>query len=270
MKYLFLFLCLLLTASLSGLEKAPSPWLGNVYEFEPTLAYEHVFDQKIEQKKHHFSTDFVRAAMQFSPDPDWSTEVELQGTRTFQHHFGFDAARVGARYLWLNDVIGDCISLTTGVSIAAINHSHLHDVSLLHHGRYETELHAAAGKEFGFGFFQNGYFHGWLFASVGVADHSSCWTREEAHLEAILKETHFFDLFLAHEKGQGSKKLHSVHDFHGYGHIDYTLHDLGLRYSYQVRGYGSAYAKIAKRLQASNCPKHGLSYEVGVTVPFSF
>lgn len=267
--------CLVTSSTLLGLDY--SPWLGNIYEFEGNFSLEADQSQKVNtlrgNKKKHLHAEFAKATLGFTFDPEWSGEVELQGVKATHLSATIDSARIFLRRSFLNDIAGDPFSLTAGISLGLVNRKILHNLSLFNHGQIDGEAQFAVGKEFGY--FgnreeQKSYFHAWAGAFIGTARKSAAWIRGEAHLETILKETHFFDLFLHDEKGLGSKKLHSIHNFQGYSHIAYEALDLGISYRYKAVGYGSLFGQVKRRLYGKFCPRDTAFFELGIIVPFSF
>ena len=249
-----------------------APWLGNVYEFEAKGIYEYAHSNKLDtahgDKSHTLHSNLLKAGLLFTPHPEWDLELEAGFAETTKHSMNYDATKLAVRHSWLNDLTGDPISLTTGVTLGLQQEKFLRDLSLIRHGPFEALFHASAGKEFGYSDAQ--YYRAWVMGAVGVANQSSAWTKCEAHLDWIVSETHFVDLFLKAEKGHGNKRLLLHKHFHGYSHIAYRFADIGLRYEYCINSVGSLYVEAKKRLHARFCPEGLYALEVGFDIPFSF
>ncbi len=245
-----------------------------MYEFEAKAGYEFAQSTKVSTtkgtKERSLHSNQLIASLGFTPHPEWDAELDLSFAETSWHDFGYDSTKLAIRYLWLNDVIGDPVSLTTGISLAVQQNRFLNDLSLVRHGSFESLFHAACGKEFGFS--ENAYFRAWVMGAIGVANQGSAWSKGLAHINWIYDEAHFLDLFFGIEKGYGNKRLHSAsrHHFPGYAHLDYHFADIGLRYDYQLTSIGKLYAQVKQRICARYCPKNTTALEVGVDVPFSF
>lgn len=254
---------------LSALEY--SPWLGRVYEFESRLTYANAASRKIDldhQTRHqHLCANLLTAGLLLTPAEDLSTEFEFTGAKTRDHSFMLDSTKACVRYLWLNDIPGDPVSLTTGASIAYVPTKALHDISLMHHGSFEAVFHAAVGKELDF--HENSFFHPSLIVFLGVANRGSPWTALELHLEKAFSERYCLDFFLHGEKGFGSKALRSVHDFQGYAALDYRFLDAGVAFKYTIPPFGSLTLSAAQRLKGVSCPKDTTSVELALLIPFS-
>jgi hypothetical protein len=251
-----------------------APWLGNTYEFEPKVSYTHFYAPKIDlhhkTKHHHVRGNIEAFSLVFTPAADISTELEVSGFDTREHEFGLEKTKATVRYLWLNDVVGDPVSLTTGASFGYLPRRSFHDISLMHHGYYETELHAAVGKEFGFSEKENTYYRTYFMPLFGIAERGSPWARAEAHIEGICQDTYSMDIFVKAEKGFGNHKLRHIDHFKGYADINYRFLDTGLSFKYILQDFGSIYATGTYRLAAKYGPKEMSLIEVGLVVPFSF
>ena len=273
MKVIGYFLAALCAVSALSAEQF-EPWLGNVYEFEAKADYEFAESSKVSTthgaKSRSLHSNLFQASLGFTPHPEWDVELDLSFAETSWNEFGYDRTKVAIRHLWLDDVVGDVLSLTSGVSLSVQQNRFLRDLSLIRHGSFETLFHVAAGKEFGFS--DTNYYRAWVMGAVGVANQGSCWAEGEAHLNWIYNETHFLDLFAGLEKGYGNKKLHSIskYSFPGYAHLDYHFGEIGCRYDYQITTLGKVYAQVKRRICARYCPQNQIAVEVGLNIPFSF
>ena len=264
---LYLFVCYLFFFSTTLFAQEVAPWFGNVYEFQPTLSYQHLAGGKVAGRR-HLNGDLVKASLLFTPHPDWSTQLELYAGRTVDHRASLDAGLFTVRYSLSNDIVGDFVSVTSGLSLAQNSTHFLHDLLFVRHGRHELEAHVAIGKEFELD--PTHYIHLWAAAFYGIANHSAPWIRSEFHIDTQIRDTHLLGLFLQTDKGCGHHSLHRPHHFRGYSHIHYNLVDVGATYQYSLIGYGSIFTTLKKRLHARSCPKELISIEVGLEIPFSF
>lgn len=260
--------------SLSLFATQLAPWFGNVYEFEPTVSYLHFHSRKIdmdEKTRHHRLWGNIETfSLMFTPMPEVSTEFEISGFNSREHEFGLEKTKGTARYLFLNDVAGDIVSVSSGISTSFIPRRSFHDISLMHHGYYETEIHGAIGKEFGFLGISNFFSRAYFVSLLGVAERGCPWVREEAHFEELFQDICSLDLFCKAERGFGKHQIHHIHHFKGYGEIHYRTIDLGLGLNYNIDDFGLLYAKGLYRVNAKNAPKELYAFEVGLDVPFSF
>ena len=88
---------------------------------------------------------------------------------------GIDHLRATGRYIVLDDVAGDPISLTAGLSYIESFIPGLHDVSSFHHGRAEGELFLSVGKERRA--WASWIRRWWAAGAIGIGDRGSPWLR---------------------------------------------------------------------------------------------
>jgi hypothetical protein len=249
-----------------------SPWPGNLLEFDGEISQEHTHSDKLATKrgtKHKdLRNNITRLSIMATPLPDWSGELEASFNKSQKYSYALDAIKVSVRKQWFNDIAGDRVSLTTGVVLASPYSKHLHDLSSDNHGNLEGEFNVGIGKEFLIE--DTSYNRAWTVVYVGHALEGSPWLGASFHVERILADTHFFQLFLNAEKGYGHKKLTKHTDFKSWSRMDYQYEDIGFRYTYQMEGYGNIYGLISKRIHARFCPKNTTAVEIGLIIPFSF
>jgi len=269
MKKLLLLFCIL-SLRLFSLEK--QPWLGNWLEFEANLTQTHTESHTVDtthgivHKKLY--ADRTAASLEFMPNENLACEVELDLAKTQKKEYGFDAVKAACRYRLMNDLAGDPVSLTAGLTTSLSTPSRVKDMSTLQHGVLDTTLQLAVGREFVI--HAGDYYKAWALAYSGLASSGSPWIGLEAHWGRVFShETHAFDLFFRAEKGLSDHKLHKISQFHSYSRLDYQYEELGLCYTYKERGFGSLYIEATTRLHAKYCPRHTWSARVGLLIPFS-
>jgi hypothetical protein len=182
----------------------------------------------------------------------WSVEFEAIAAQTRHRSFGFDSLSLTGRYLWMDDVVGDPVSLTTGLTLYKVFKLSRHDLSIFHHGGIEAELHAAIGKEISCG--AEWKTRAWCVAGLGVGDLGSPWIRADAHWEHRWCMLHQLRFSLLTLWGLGTRPLRSVRHFQGYGPIQHHSIDAGLRYTYLLNHGIALSAEYAFRVYAHNCP----------------
>src|SRR5262249_36672602 len=128
------------------------PWVGNIYEFEfrPSFAYQSYRNVAIRSCLCKKSDDcrFLNLSLSNSLIAETSFEIEAMLANTRRQHWGrIDHIDIAARYMLLNDLAGDPISLTAGLKLSACSRSALHDISSFHHGKREAEIFLSIGKE---------------------------------------------------------------------------------------------------------------------------
>jgi hypothetical protein len=230
------------------------PWLGNIYEFElrTALMYQdyHWLSSATHLKKFSSNDLFLKASLS-NAFPTFGLEVEATGALTRRQRGDVDQLKITGRYVWLDDVAGDALSLTTGFSLIYAFHRSLRDVSSFHHGRGEGEFFISFGKEIAQGTMWGSRW--WNILGIGLADRGSPWLRWHLTYEKRWLDKHEIQLFLHTLWGFGHKRLHLEH-FHGYGSIQHQSADIGLRYTYLLEYFGSASVEYSYRIHAYNFP----------------
>lgn len=247
------------------------PWLGNWLEFEGSFYQKHTQSRKIDTiegtKSHYLHCEETVLSLEFMPLEALSTELELDFAKTQSHSYGFESVRAGARYLFLNDLREDPISLAVGATCALSTPARVKDLSSSMHGVFEADARIALGREFGYT--DSSYSQIWLLGLVGAASTGSPWVGGELHFDRVFFDKHLFDLSFRIEKGLSQKPLRKLHRFHSWSRINYEYEDIALKYSYKEVALGSFYIQCSTRLHARYCPKNSWSIELGFLIPFS-
>lgn len=232
MKYFATVLCLLAVTVTEAVDY--KPWFGRVFEVNARgdvimQAYNHVDAHHGSKKRNEFDTFFdLSASMAL-----WETiaaELEVIALQS-RHRSGMDAIRFTGRYLWMNDVIGDPVSLTTGITLSSIFPPVRKNIASFDHGGFAGEAHIAVGREVSCMQFWTSRV--WGVFAVGLADVGSPWLRGNIGWEHNWWDRHRVELFADTIWGLGGDSL-NLYDFDGYGRVQYQAVDLGVRYGYQT------------------------------------
>lgn len=247
-----------LLAICPGVATEYQPWLGNFYEFElrSSLLYQkyHWISSESHLKKHFSNDFFLNASLSNAiPDPDIGGELELTQAGTRQQKGDLDQIKLTGRYLWLDDVAGDTLSLTIGFSYAqAFKHS-LRDVSSFHHGFNNAEFFVSIGRENPEESVWGSRW--WSMFAIGMAERGSPWLRLHVEYDKRWWDRLEMTVFLHSLWGLGRQKLHP-HHFHGYGSIAHQSVDVGLRSTYLLEFGSNVSLEYAYRVYASNFPAY--------------
>ena len=254
--FIFSLFSILIHSLLFSLEL--KPWFDPMFELQSRVAtigqlYTFV-DTKEGLKKHPAGNFFLDLEFYSTLWQNWSVEVEAVTAATRHRTFGPDTLSLTGRYLWLDDVVGDPLSLTTGVTLYKVFKPARRDLSVFHHGGIEAELHAAVGKEAScLGRWRSRV---WAVAGFGIGDLGSPWMRADAHWEHRWCDLHQLRLSLLSILGLGQRSLKHLDHFHGYGPIQHHSVDAGVRYTYLFDHGIALNAEYAFRLYARNCPAY--------------
>ena len=195
-----------------------------------------------------------------------TVELQLSALNSKHQIFGLSALRLTGRYFFLNDIIGDLVSLAAGVTVSQIFHAAKRNIATFDHGGIAFEGHVAIGKEFSCEQFWTS--RAWSVIGLGIADAGYPWLRANLVWERNWWEIHQFKLFAESLWGFGHKKL-SIHPFHGYGPVRYQAIDLGLRYSLRLENDALLSIGYAHRVLGRNCPRNVNFLKLEASYPFS-
>lgn len=267
MKHLFLFI--LFAPFLEATERMP--WFPRYLELQPRATWLYQDYSKVDTaqgSKHHSSHDnFLFLSLSGAYDR-WAAELEASAAATRHRHFTPSDITLTGRYQWLDDIIGDAVSFTTGFTVAQVFKLAVHDISCFYHGGIQLEAHAAAGKEFAI-CEQFWVSRAWGVLGLGIADHGSPWVRADLAWEQNVWDVHRFRIFADSLWGLGRNNLALKRHFHGYGPIRHQSIDLGFLYSHQFAMGAIIDLGYAYRVHAHNCPEHVNKVFVSLLYPFS-
>jgi hypothetical protein len=259
-------------APLQGGALEVQPWFGDVYEFHFLGSYSYSRFRSVQhaspQLSSPFNVNLLYFGLDFSPSAEWSVDLDVQVADTTQMPFNFRTGAMQARYLWLDDIIGDPVSLSTGFSIRATPSHALRDVSCPSHGAVDFELNASLGKEFDPS--DRWRLRMWGFAAVGHANRGSPWVRAIASLETNIDETHKWALWAEGINGYGGKKTIDPFQFFGYARVREKAIDVGIRYGHRIGVYGTVRFEYIRRVLAKSAPENVNTFMISYLLPFSF
>ncbi|MEX1012192.1 MAG: hypothetical protein WD595_00040 [Waddliaceae bacterium] len=196
----------------------------------------------------------------------YAAEAEILLAETKSNPFGFDSTKITLRYRWLDDIIGDYMSVVFGTSYIQTVTKRRDDISSFHHGNVEGEFHVSAGKEFSCGHFW--YSRYWGLAAIGVADKGSPWLRGHLQFDYNHFDLHRYGIFLQTLVGLGNQKLNLNQPFHGYGPIHHQSVNVGVEYRYDSFCFGILEVEYKRRLFARNFPEDVNLFKLTYTYPF--
>ena len=263
------FLALFFAASLSSLEV--QPWFGDVYEFHLLSSYSYSRFTKVQggrpQLTQPFNVNLLYFGLDFSPSPEWAIDADLQFADTTQQNFNFRTAALQARYLWLDDIIGDRVSLSTGANLRITPTYALRDISCPSRANADFEVNFSLGKEFEAS--DNWLVRLWGFGAVGQANRGSPWVRAIAAFESNYDDQHKFALYACGDNGYGRHSHVLINHFHGYAKIRCKSIDVGLRYGYRIGVWGTLRIEYARRVLAKAYPAQVNTLIISYLLPFS-
>ncbi|MBS4164981.1 Uncharacterized protein NEOC65_000027 [Neochlamydia sp. AcF65] len=266
MKNCLAYLLLVLPSLLPGVEF--KPWYPNPLQVHGELAYHFQSYASVDALKgsgHYSSKDqLINASLLVAYDP-YCLQLETAFADTKKRSFNCTHIALAARYLFLDDNLGDPVSLSMGLSVRRAWKKAVNDMSLFYHGRNEAFLHAAIGKQNIEGFAW--YSRWWGTLGIGTADGWTPWVVANAAYEWNRSYLHRVCVYINSLWGLGKQKL-AVESFGGYGRIDHRSIDLGIRYCYEFAYNGLLSIDYARRVYAQNFPRDVNLLTVSYIYPF--
>jgi hypothetical protein len=255
--------------TLFGLEM--QPWFGDVYEFHLLSSYSYSWFNSVQNSSppfhQFFQTNLAYFDLDFSPSPVWSIDADLQLAQSSAVSFTFRSAAIQARYLWLDDIVGDPVSFSTGASVRATGTSSLKDVSCPSHGNADFEIHFSLGKEFDAN--DTWRFRTWCFGAVGQANRGAPWVRGVVAFEMNIDDLHRWALYAEGINGYGRHTHIDVDDFFGYAKKREKVIDLTLRYGRSLGVWGTLRLGYSYRVLAKTAPERVNTVFLSYLLPFS-
>lgn len=244
------------------------PWFTRAYQLQGLIDYRFQSYHSVDapSKSSHYSSNdhFVDGSLMFVYEP-FSLQLETEFADTKKRNFDWDHVSFTGRYLWLDDNIGDPVSLTTGLTVSRAWREAVNDISSFHHGRNEAFLHVAIGKQNIEG--STWLSRWWGVLGIGTADRWTPWIVANAAYEWNSCDTHRLRLYVNSLWGCGGRKL-KAQDFGGYGPINHRSIDIGVRYSYEFDYYGMLSIDYARRVYAHNFPDNANILTLCYIYPF--
>lgn len=258
---------LLLPLSLFSIEL--NPWFGKPFELETRFTYLLQNFRSVDTTccKQHFPSNnsFYQLGAELPVLQEYDLQLEVTAFNTRQHNFCFNDMSLTGRYKWMNDIVGDPVTLTTGITISKVFKPGRRDIASFHHGGIETELTVAAGQETSWRQFWVSRW--WSVVGLGVADLGAPWVRADMAWENNWCDQHLMGIYMYTLWGFGNRRLSLERSFRGYGRIHHQSVDFGL--SYEVLcGYARFRFEYVKRFYARNCPENVNVFMLRLLYPF--
>lgn len=133
-----------------------SCWYGNFLQVDPYIEVNqkksHEIDMGRKSKRRDLKSDALIAGFSLVVDPRWSIDTDFKFAKDHNGRrgssFSYRAFELQARRLFLDDLIGDPISLSAGISGKVASQPELRDLLQIEPSKLSTSLHITLGKEF--------------------------------------------------------------------------------------------------------------------------
>lgn len=250
---------------------ALEPWYTTVgeFQFRPTYIYRHYpsVSQGKNPTSYHSHDHLIDLNLGIQFWSNWEVQIESDFSNTRKLNWGTQRFGLQLRYLLLDDVVGDLVSLSLGLQSYYVPTRNLRDISSPYHAQGNIELGAAIGKEIDKTY--NWLFRFWGFAGIGIANRGAPWIRPLLAAEMKFKQRHLFKVFSGGYFGFGHRHKIAIDYFKGYAKVAHRSVDLGLNYTYLFKIWGTLGFQYAYRPYAHSFPQHASTFRIEYRLPFS-
>jgi hypothetical protein len=203
------------------------------------------------------------AALCFTPQ--WEAAFDLSLVNSTLKDFYFNSFELKGQRLWLDDVDGDPVSLSTTFALAFSSQSALDDPSYFHHSICDGSAVLSLGKEVSRG--DNWIGHYWANLGVGMGVKGDPWATALLAIDQQFCGRHQFALSAQGLAGFGGHALKKGRDFPGYAFLSHRSLDLAASYGYRLAS--SIFFKIeyGRRFYARYCPLQAQYYTFSFVYP---
>lgn len=265
-----ILICIGLMTQMNALEE--QPWFYPPFNFHAKGDFDGSFFTNVNNGFNpidYHSTNMQATVGLLAPiSPSYDAEIEAQFESTSARNFGLESAAFQVRRLLLNDIIGDFVSLDTGINIRGVPKSRLRDVAVPYHDLWNFELIASLGKEFAKE--DDWSWRTFVTGAVGQANRGYPWLKANFDIRAKAFKDYIFSAFLKSYFGLGPRTLIDVHHFNGYGMYRHQSVDIGATFTILFSVKGSLTLSYAHRFFAKTFPEDYNSFRLTYDLPFSF
>jgi len=251
-----------------------APWYSKQLEIKPTAAYFFRSSKMISSGAKCFRRSLDGHFCKVStsvPVFRWCGEIDLLACDTSMRAFGIDTFALSVRYNLLDDTPLEApVSIVVGSTLRFASKAALNDLNSFHHGRLESLLHIACGKEWSHEEFWT--FRASTLGLIGISDVGSPWCLACATLDKNWYDSSQISASLSYMHGFGGERLAEgnkfMKGFHGYGPVKHRSVDASIRYMHtSVEGLSFS-AQYTYTLYSYNMPKNVNYFGVAVIYPF--
>lgn len=262
---------MVLTLSTTCFALEEKPWFGDSFELYFDATYDYNFFRKVDratpQLSNTFNTHVLKGGLDVTAIETWNWEAELEFADTTPISWGYRSFALQIRKLWLDDICGDCVSLTTGLSYRDASSRMRKALSTPYHSRANFELNTSAGKEWSSGCYW--FFRTYGNFAIGQGTSGSPWLRGDLYFLWNWQNQHQVRLYLESYWGLGKRITVPTNPFSGWDNIRHQSIDLGASYRLLFSCYGSLQFDYMYRIYARSYPEHVNLFLFTYHLPFS-
>lgn len=265
-----LILTIITFSSLYALEE--QPWFYPPLNFHAKAAFDGAFFTNVNNGYNPYnydSTIWQGVLGLLAPIlPTWDAEIEVELESTSKTNFGFESAAFQVRKQFLNDIVGDLVSLDAAFNVRAVPMQRLRDVAVPYHNLWNFELSSAIGKEFTRE--DEWLWRTFILAAIGQANRGYPWLRANFDIRAKAFKDYMFSAFLRSYFGLGPHTGVNVNHFDSYASIRHQSIDVGATFSYFFSNKSRLTFAYTHRFYAVSYPEDYNSFRLSYDYPFSF
>lgn len=248
-----------------------SPWLTPIaeFQFQPSYSYRTYPNVSRARNPSRYSSHdhLIDLNLGVQCWPNWDVQVEWEFSNTRKLSWGTQRLGMQVRYLILDDVAGDPVSLAVGSQIFFVPTRNMRDPSSPYHAQGNLELGAAIGKEIDKVFNWQYRFYG--FVGVGTGNRGYPWLRPLLSAAFNYHNRHHIEAFSEGYFGFGKRHSVDIRRLNGYAKILHQSIDVGLSYHYLFQIWGALGVQYSFRVFAHAFPEYTSIFTIEYHLPFS-
>lgn len=249
-----------------------APWLTPLWEFESKVGYFYSHTERVESPAGSFkyvdNYHEIFGSLGTTIWPDLNVEAELVFGQSKHIPFSYEVFTCTGRKVFLDDVCGDWITATLGVTLAFPSTRILEDFNYGYHGHVNSELHLAVGREYRHYFSKEWKWRFWGLLGCGIAERGKPWIHGLLTFDQSLSRCSRLTLYTELLYGLGNENIQPFSSFKGYGLIDHRTIDFGGAWHYDLGVYATFTVLGYINLYARNFTDHAFGGSVMLTIPF--
>lgn len=247
------------------------PWLDQLLEFHFVPSYNYsIFsevDRGVPPLDGNFSTHVLAGNLFVTAPETWQFQTELEVADTTSVSWGYRSFALEVRKQWFDDICGDFLSVTTGLTYRDASTRMRKALSTPYHARANFELNCSIGKEWSLGPYW--VFRTFGFIGIGQGTEGYPWLIGNLYLWWNVCNQHQFRLYSQTYWGLGDRKTVPTIAFPGWSKINHQSIDLGIGYRYHAGMYGFLRLDYLLSIYAKSYPEWVNSFMISWDFPFS-
>ncbi|MBJ7449959.1 MAG: hypothetical protein JHC93_06325 [Parachlamydiales bacterium] len=261
----------LLAISNIGFSLDYTPWYSETFQPEIGLKYTYSRFHEVKTDGGDFektqNDQYLSLWTQLTALPNFNFQIQTDFAHTQQSDLYWEDVAFLGNYLWLEDVVGDPISLSTGLTMTVVPlHIGLKDYSVVHHSNLDTEFTLCLGKEFSYRYQWLARF--WAYVGIGQGIEGNPWLDGQIAFEQQVFERNILSFYAFASKGLGHKEW--LDSFPGYAKLDYEYFMGRAKYTHEFDLGGSFSLEYSRRFYVKNGPIKTNSWMISFNWPLAF